>query len=137
MLCAYLQTFESALFLEEKEHQIKLMTLWKSQRRSTPDCLINISHRILTIKEEEALRCGLKHHILPRSVNDISVKTAIEKQIYYIKKDIALLIITMVILKCYFSREYIALSHRKLCEHGIMKNQQIKGTAHDGKSYLK
>ena len=67
------------------------MTLWKSQRRSTPDCLINISHRILTIKEEEALRYCLKHHILPRSVNDISVKTAIEKQIYYIKKDITLL----------------------------------------------
>ena len=90
MLCVYLQTFESALFLEEEEHQIKLMTLWKSQRRSTPDCLINISHRILTIKEE-ALRYGLKHHILPRSVNDISVKTAIEKQIYDIKKDITLL----------------------------------------------
>ena len=74
-----------------KHHQIKLMTLWKSQRRSTPNCLINISHRILTIKEEEALRYGLKHHILPRSVNDISVKTAIEKQIYYLKKDITLL----------------------------------------------
>ena len=74
-----------------KHHQIKLMTLWKSQRRSTPNCLINISHRILTIKEEEALRYGLKHHILPRSVNDISVKTAIEKQIYYLKKYITLL----------------------------------------------
>ena len=73
-----------------KQHQIKLMTLWKSQRCSTPDCLINISHRILTIKEE-ALRYGTKHHILPRAVNDISVKTAIEKQIYYIEKDITLL----------------------------------------------
>ena len=40
---------------------------------------------------EEALRYGLKHHILPRSDNDISVKTAIEKQIYYIKKKITLL----------------------------------------------
>ena len=71
-----------------KQHQIKLMTLCKSQRRSTPGCLINISHPILTIKEEEALRCGL---ILPRSINDTSVKTAIEKQIYCIKKDATLL----------------------------------------------
>ena len=67
------------------------MTLWKSQGRSTPDCLINISHRILTTNEEEALRYCMKHHILPRSVNDINVRTAIEKQIYYIKKDITLL----------------------------------------------
>ena len=74
-----------------EQHRIKLMTLWKSQRRSTPDYLINISHRVLTIKEEEALRYGFKHHILPRAVNDISVKTAIEKQICYIKKHITLL----------------------------------------------
>ena len=74
-----------------KQHQIKLMTIWKSQRRSTPDCLINIRYRILTIKEEEALRYGLKHPMLPRSVNDIGMKTAIDKQIYYIKKDITLL----------------------------------------------
>ena len=73
-----------------KQHQIKLVTLWKSHRRSTPDCLINISHQILTIKEEEALRYDLKHHILSRSVNDISVKITIEKQIYYIMKDITL-----------------------------------------------
>ena len=39
--------------------------------------------------------------------------------------------------KCYFSREHIALSYKKLCEHRIRKNQQIKSTAHDGKSYLK
>ena len=46
-------------------------------------------------------------------------------------------IIIVVIFKCYFSREHIALSHKKLCEYRIRKNQQIKGTAHDGKSYLK
>ena len=36
----------------------------------------------------------------------------------------------------YFSREHIALSYEKLCEHRIMINQQIKSTAHDGRSYL-
>ena len=32
---------------------------------------------------------------------------------------------------CYFSREHIALSYKKWCEHRIMKNQQIKSTAHN------
>ena len=41
-------------------------------------------------------------------------------------------IIIMVIFKCYFSREHIALSNKKWCEHRIRKS-----TAHDEKSYLK
>ena len=32
----------------------------------------------------------------------------------------------MVICKCYFSREHIALSYKKWCEHGFRKNKQIK-----------
>ena len=48
-----------------------------------------------------------------------------------------IIIIIMVIFRCYFSREHIAQTYKKWCEHGIRKNQQIKGTAHDGKSYLK
>ena len=50
---------------------------------------------------------------------------------------VIMIIIIMVISMCYFSREHIALSHEKWCEHRIRKNQQIKSTAHDGKSYLK
>ena len=46
-----------------------------------------------------------------------------------------LVIIIMVIFKCYFSGELIALSHKKKqqqwCEHRIMKNKQIKSTVHD------
>ena len=53
------------------------------------------------------------------------------------KSSLQLVIIIMVIFKCYFSREHIALSYKKRCEHRIRKNQQIKSTAHDGKSYLK
>ena len=43
----------------------------------------------------------------------------------------------MVTFRCYFYREHIALSYKKWCGHRIRKNQQIKSTAHDGKSYLK
>ena len=43
-----------------------------------------------------------------------------------------IIIIIMVIFKCYFSGAHIALSFKKQwCEHRIMKNQQIKGTVHD------
>ena len=44
------------------------------------------------------------------------------------------LIIIMVIIKCYFSGEHIALSiikKQQRCEHRIRKNQQIKSTVHD------
>ena len=47
----------------------------------------------------------------------------------------ALDIIIMVIFKCYFSGEDIALSikikKQQRCEHRIMKNQQNKSTVHD------
>ena len=38
----------------------------------------------------------------------------------------------MVIFKCYFSEELIALSYKKQqrCEHIIRKNKQIKSTVH-------
>ena len=48
----------------------------------------------------------------------------------------------MVIFKCYFSGELIALSHKKKkqqqrCEHRIIKNKQIKSTMHDGNKKMK
>ena len=44
-----------------------------------------------------------------------------------------IIIIIMVIFKCYFSGEHIALSIKKQqrCEHRIRKNQQIKSSVHD------
>ena len=54
----------------------------------------------------------------------------------------------MVIFKCYFSGELIALSLKKKniyiekkqqqrCEHRIRKNKQIKGTVHDANKKMK
>ena len=45
----------------------------------------------------------------------------------------------MVIFKCYFSGELIALSYKKTkeqqrCEHRIRKNKQIKSTVHAANS---
>ena len=47
--------------------------------------------------------------------------------------NVSLMLIMMVIFRCYFSREHIALSCKKWRGHRIRKNQQIKSTAHDGK----
>ena len=41
---------------------------------------------------------------------------------------VIIIIIIMAIFKCYFSREHIALSYKKWCEHRIKRNQQIKST---------
>ena len=49
-----------------------------------------------------------------------------------------IIIIIMVIFKCYFSGEHIALSIKKRkkkqqqrCEHRLRKNQQTRSTVHD------
>ena len=72
----------------QQRHQRKLSALWKSQRTPAPDCLINLSDRKLTIEEENVLRLGLKHHILPRNVNETQVKSNVEKLWQYAKKTI-------------------------------------------------
>ena len=48
----------------------------------------------------------------------------------------------MVLFKCYFSGELIALSHikkkqQRWCEHRIRKNKQIKSTVHDENKKMK
>ena len=50
---------------------------------------------------------------------------------------IIITIIIMVIFMSCLSREHIAPSSMKWCEHRIRKKQQIYFTARDGKSYLK
>ena len=50
-----------------------------------------------------------------------------------------IIIIILVIRKCYFSGEHIALSikKRQQCEHRIRKYQQIKSTVYDANLYTK
>ena len=62
-------------------HKKKLITLWKQQRVSSPDCVKNFSNKELTIQEENAIRLGLKNHIMPAKVNSITIKGSIEKLI--------------------------------------------------------
>ena len=68
------------------KHSQKLQLLWRKQRPSSPDCLVNLSSRQLTIEEQEALRYGLEHHILPSKVNIDEIKVNMEKATWIASK---------------------------------------------------
>ena len=46
--------------------------------------------------EEEALSYGFSHYTLRRSVNEIALKTTIEKEMYLVKKDVGQLPISVI-----------------------------------------
>ena len=69
-------------------HKKKLASLWNNQRRSkTPNCIINKSNHELTISESNALMFGLKHSILPKTIDEIIVKASIESQVKHITRN--------------------------------------------------
>ena len=70
----------------QQRHEQKLLKLWKDQRHPVPDSLINRSNYKLSVEETEALRYGLKHHILPKNINEIDVKSRVEKALYTTKR---------------------------------------------------
>ena len=75
------KSFNKFSYKTQERHKNKLLTLWKSDRFKAPDCLINISKRELNIKEENALRCGLKHRITPKKIDLDAMKVDIEKTV--------------------------------------------------------
>ena len=70
------------------KHSKKLQLLWRKQRPSSPDCLVNLSSRCLTIEEQEALRYGLDHHILPSKIHIDDLKVNIEKATWIASKQL-------------------------------------------------
>ena len=65
----------------------KLSKLWNSDRCKSPPCLINLSKKKLTVCEENALRLGLKHHVLPKEVKGDSLKVELEDLVDGILKE--------------------------------------------------
>jgi len=68
-------------------HRKKLLRLWIRQRNKSPNCIINLSHKKLSIREEESLWFGLDHHTLPRKVNADNIKANIEQFLYSLKRN--------------------------------------------------
>ena len=67
-------------------HQRKLINLYRKQTSRVPHAITNLSDKKLSLKETNALRYGLKYHILPKKVKQDEVKTNIEKLIYSLKR---------------------------------------------------
>ena len=65
-----------------KVHNRKLINLWRKQRHRSPKCMTNLSDKTLSLEEEESLRYGLGHHILPKKMNEAEIKVNIEKLTY-------------------------------------------------------
>ena len=55
--------------------------MWNNQKSNCPDCIVNLSNKNLNLSECNALRFGLGHHILPKRIDEMSVKAQIESQI--------------------------------------------------------
>ena len=66
-------------------HKRKLAQLWIRQRYRSPDYIINLSKKELTVKKKETLRFGLDNHILPRKLKVDDIKSNIEKLLYSLK----------------------------------------------------
>ena len=47
-------------------HNKKLVNLWKKERVRCPESVTNLSSKKIDIKQKEALRFGLNHHILEK-----------------------------------------------------------------------
>ena len=68
-------------------HKKKLLNLWNCDRCRSPPCLINLSKKKLTLCEENALRLGLKHHVLPKEVKGDALKVDLESLVEGILKE--------------------------------------------------
>ena len=70
-----------------KAHKKKLLNVWNTDRCRSPPCLKSLSKKELSVCEENALRLGLKHHILPKEVRGDSLKVDLEDLIDGILKE--------------------------------------------------
>ena len=59
----------------------KLKQLWNRNKSVSPDCLINLSSKSLSICEQNVLYLGLNHHVLPKKVNEDEIKAQVERLI--------------------------------------------------------
>ena len=71
--------FESSALQILAIHNKKLVNLWKKERVRCPESVTNLSSKKLDIKQKEALRFVLNHHILPKKFKIDKFKVGIEK----------------------------------------------------------
>ena len=79
--------FQSEAERVTKRHYAKLKKLWITERCRSPKCLINLSKRKLSVTEENILRLGLKHHILPKEIKGDDLKVDLEGLVDSVMRD--------------------------------------------------
>ena len=62
-------------------HNKKLYNLWTKSNKNIPSTIVNISSKKLTLTENNALKYGLKHSILPKSIDKVKLRANIDTQI--------------------------------------------------------
>ena len=62
-------------------HNKKLYNLWMKNNKNIPSTIVNLSSKKLTLTENNALKYGLKHSILPRSIDKTKLRAKIDTQI--------------------------------------------------------
>ena len=62
-------------------HNKKLYNLWTKSNKNIPSTIVNISSKKLTLTENNALKYGLKHNILPKSIDKVKLRADIDTQI--------------------------------------------------------
>ena len=75
------QEVKKVVSTKEARLQNKLYKIWNKQKPNTPDCVINLSSKKLTLAERNGLLFGFGHHILPRSVDGVALKAHIDSQV--------------------------------------------------------
>ena len=61
-----------------KIHNDKLIRLWKTQKPKCPNCVVNLSKKVLSLEDESVLYRGLKRNVTHKKVPVDEIKTAVE-----------------------------------------------------------
>ena len=64
-----------------ERHNKKLYNLWIKNNKNLSKTIVNISSKKLTLTENNALKYGLKHSILPKSIDKVKLRANIDTQI--------------------------------------------------------
>ena len=123
-------------------HNKKLLALWKSDRSRSPDCLLNLSSIKLSLLEENVLRLGLKHHILPNKLDENNLRVEIEKLIFNVTNEYNVVISSdfkeklRAICKSFVSQANGLCSTRQnqlfhKTVRGLLRNESIKVCRYD------
>ena len=107
----------------------KLLNVWTQQRSKSPDCLINLSSKSLSVKELNGLYLGLNHHILPKLIDSDNIKCQIEKAVYSLRRHTGIFVDQAFRDNIKYCCNYFTNSCRNVCS--TRSNRSFHNTLHN------